>query len=337
MRVFVAGGTGAVGRPLVLMLVASGHQVTAMSRSPTKVAALRKCGADGVVADGLDREALRRAVAAARPDIVIHQMTRLAEARSLRNFDVEFAVTNRLRTEGTDYLIAAARAAGIRRIIVQSYGNWNYERAGAESKSESAPFDPSPPANQRNSLQAIRYCEAAVAAAQDIEGIALRYGNFYGPGTGFSLDGDIANLIRKRQLPIIGTGAGIWCFVHVDDAAAATIAAMTRGSPGVYNICDDDPAPVSTWLPELARILSAKPPRRLPSWLGRLAVGEVGVSMMTRIRGASNDAAKRELDWRLRYTSWREGFRSGLGEISISSAMNASSACASKEHDNGLG
>jgi 2-alkyl-3-oxoalkanoate reductase len=321
MKVFVAGATGSVGKRLIPMLVAGGYHVTAMTRSPGKVDALHKAGVKAAVADGLDRDAVRRAVAAARPEIVVHQMTGLARAKSFKKFDDEFALTNRLRTEGTDYLIEAAHAAGARRIIAQSYGNWNYKRTGTDLKNETAPFDPKPPANQRKSLQAIRYCEAAVTGALGIEGIALRYGNFYGPGTGISLDGNIVALVRKRQLPVIGDGAGVWCFIHVDDAATATIAAMTRGSPGVYNIADDEPAPVSSWLPELARAVAAKPPLHIPVWLGRLAAGEVGVSMMTQIRGASNAKAKRELGWQPRYRSWRDGFREGLGDIPVPGAM----------------
>jgi nucleoside-diphosphate-sugar epimerase len=315
MKVFVAGATGVVGRRLVPMLVAAGHRVTAMTRSPEKVDALRRIGAEAVIADGLDRGALRRTMNMVRPEIVIHQMTGLAKAKSFKKFDDEFALTNRLRTEGTDYLVEAARSAGVRRFIAQSYGNWNYERTGTDLKSEIAPFDSNPPANQRKSLEAIKHCEAAVVAADGIEGFALRYGNFYGPGTGLSVGGDLVKLVRKRQMPIIGNGAGIWCFIHVDDAASATIAAMTRGTPGIYNIVDDEPAPVAVWLPELARALSAKPPLHVAVWIGRLAVGEVGVSMMTQIRGASNAKAKLELVWQPRYRTWREGFRIGLGDI----------------------
>lgn len=323
MKVCIAGATGVVGRRLVPMLVASGHQVTAMSRSLEKADALRKIGVETVVADGLNRDAVLQAISTVCPEIVIHQMTGLAKAKSLKKFDDEFALTNRLRVEGTDYLVEAARSSGVRRIIAQSYGNWNYERTGTALKNESDPFDPVPPTNQRKSLQAIRHCEAAVVGAHGVEGLALRYGNFYGPGTGFSLDGDLVNLVRKRQMPIIGNGAGIWCFVHVDDAASATFAAMTRGTPGVYNIVDDEPSPVAVWLPELAHTLSARPPLHFPVWLGRLAVGEVGVSMMTQIRGASNSKAKRELGWQPRYRSWREGFRTGLGDIPVPSATRA--------------
>jgi len=313
MRVFVAGGTGAVGKRLVPLLVARGHAVTAMTRSPDKAAAVRAAKAEPAVADGLDRAAVMEAVARARPEVVIHQMTGLAGETSYKDFDATFALTNRLRTEGTDILIAAARAAGARRLVAQSYGNWNYERSGSRPKAEDDPFDPSPPAHQRKSLEAIRYLERAVDAAAGIEGIALRIGNLYGPGTGIGRGGDVAGLVLRRRLPVVGGGTGIWSFLHVDDAASATVAAMDRGRPGPFNVCDDDPAPVSVWLPELARALGAPPPRRVPAWLARFAVGEVGVSMMTRIRGASNAKAKSELDWTPRWASWREGFREGLG------------------------
>jgi nucleoside-diphosphate-sugar epimerase len=226
-------------------------------------------------------------------------------------------VTNRLRTEGTDHLLEGARAAGARRFIAQSYGNWNYERTGTALKTEGDPFDPSPPANQVESLKAIRYLEEAVVEASGLEGIALRYGNFYGPGTGLALDGDIVGLVRKRRFPIVGNGAGVWSFVHMDDAAGAALAAIDHGGRGVYNVVDDEPAPVSAWLPELADAVGAKPPRRVPVWVGRLAAGEVGVSMMTQIRGTSNAKAKRELGWTPRYRSFRDGFRDGLGELAV--------------------
>jgi len=313
MKVFVAGATGAMGKRLVPALLAAGHQVAAMTRSPDKAAALAAAGAEPVVADGLDRGAVLAAVTATAPEVIIHQMTGLTGMKSLKKFDAEFAATNRLRTEGTDNLLAAARAAGVRRIVAQSYGNWNYERTGTALKAEQDRFDPAPPANQRATLTAIEYVERAVTGADGIEGVALRYGNFYGPGTGMSLDGDISAQVRKRGFPIVGDGAGVWSFAHMDDAAAAAIAAAERGAPGVYNVCDDDPAPVAIWLPELARALGAKPPRHVPVWLGKLFVGDVGVSMMTQIRGVTNAKAKRELGWKPRYPSWRDGFRHGLG------------------------
>jgi nucleoside-diphosphate-sugar epimerase len=314
MKVFLAGATGAVGKRLIPALVSSGHEVTAMTRSPDKADDLRALGASPAVADGLDADAVMQAVTQAEPEAIVHQMTALASAKSYKQFDKEFALTNRLRTEGIDNLLAAAHVADVRRLVAQSYGNWNYERRGGSPKTEQDRLDPDPPANQRQSLEAIRYLEGALAQADGVEGVALRFGNFYGPGTGFALDGDLVELVRKRKLPIVGDGAGVWSFIHVDDVAAATIAALHRGEPGVYNISDDEPAPVSAWLPELAAAVGAKPPRHVPVWLGRIATGEVGVSMMTQIRGASNAKAKRELDWRPAYGSWRQGFRTGLGD-----------------------
>jgi 2-alkyl-3-oxoalkanoate reductase len=313
-KLFVAGATGALGRRLVPLLVAHGHDVTGMTRSSSKARQLRDLGAEPVVADGLDEAAVREAVTRAAPEVVVHQMTALAGATSFRKFDREFALSNRLRTEGTDYLLAASRSVGVRRFVAQSFGNWNYERAGQGPKSEGDALDPNPPKNQRRTLEAIRYLEETLVAASDLDGIALRYGNFYGPGTGFAVDGDLAELVRRRRLPIVGDGAGVWSFIHLDDAATATLAAIERGESGIYNVADDDPAPVSDWLPEYARALGAGPPRHVPEWLGRLAAGEVGVSMMTRIRGASNAKARRELGWTPRFASWRDGFRLGLTE-----------------------
>ena len=317
MKVFVAGASGAVGRRLVPLLVAGGHDVTAMTRSEEKVGLLRSLGAEAVVADGLDRGAVMQAVARAEPEVVVHQMTALTGIKSFKRFDDEFALTNRLRTQGLDHLLDAARTTGARRLVVQSFGNWNYERTGDRPKTEDDPLDPTPPGNQRRSLDAIRYLERTVLEADGLQGLALRFGNFYGPGTGFALDGDLVRLVRKRRLPIVGAGSGIWSFVHVDDAATATIAAIGQGQPGTYNVVDDDPAPVAVWLPELARAVGARPPFRVPVWLGRLAIGDVGVSLMTQIRGASNEKAKRELGWSPRYRSWRDGFRSGLGELPL--------------------
>jgi nucleoside-diphosphate-sugar epimerase len=317
MKVFVAGATGAVGKRLVPLLLASGHEVSAMTRSQEKADALRAAGATPAVADGLDQAAVTQAVMRAEPEVVIHQMTGLTGAKSFKRFDDEFALTNRLRTEGVDYLLEAARTVGARRLIAQSFGNWNYERTGARAKSEEDALDPNPPGNQRKSLEAIHHLERAVTEADGVDGLALRFGNFYGPGTGFALDGDLVRLVRKRKLPIVGDGGGIWSFVHVDDVATATIAAIEQGQSGIFNVADDEPAPVSVWLPELAKAVEAKPPRHVPVWLGRLAVGEVGVSMMTQIRGASNAKAKRELGWTPLYPSWRDGFRTGLRDLSL--------------------
>jgi 2-alkyl-3-oxoalkanoate reductase len=312
MRIFVAGAGGVVGARLVPMLIAGGHDVVAMTRSLGKSDALRAAGAEPAVADGLDRDAVMQAVMRAEPEVVVHQMTALSQIKSMKRFDDEFALTNRLRTEGTDHLVEAARAAGARRLIVQSYGNWNYERTGTGLKSEDDPLDPDPPANQRASIAAIRHLERTVLDAGDMEAVALRYGNFYGPGNAIGRGGEMLELVAKRKLPIVGDGVGVWSFIHVDDVAGATIAAIDRGAPGIYNVADDEPAPVAEWLPALAEAIGAKPPRHVPVWLGRMAIGDVGVSMMTRIRGASNAKARRELGWEPRYRSWREGFVSGL-------------------------
>jgi nucleoside-diphosphate-sugar epimerase len=317
MKVFVAGGSGAMGWRLVPQLVAGGHDVVAMTRDKGKAAQLRATGAEPVIADALDRGAVHRAVTRAAPDVLIHQLTALAGLKSFKNFDKEFALTNRLRTEGTDNLLDAALAAGTRRVVAQSYGNWNYARTGNALKTEEDPLDPTPPANQVESLGAIRYLEHAVLTTAGIEGVALRYGNFYGPGTGLDIGGTIVAQVRKRQFPIVGDGAGVWSFVHMDDAASAAILAMEHGSPGVYNIVDNEPAPVSAWLPALAVAVGAKAPRHVPTWLGRLAAGEVGVSMMTRVRGTSNLKATRELGWTPRYPTYREGFRTGLGDVPV--------------------
>jgi nucleoside-diphosphate-sugar epimerase len=309
MRVFVAGAAGAIGRQLLPLLAAQGHQVTATTRSPAKTGLLRQLGAEPVVIDGLDPVAVGKAVAEAEPGAVVHQMTSLAAGMDLRHFDKTFAVTNKLRTQGTDHLLAAAAAAGVRRFIAQSYTGWSNSREGGPVKSEDDPLDPHPPAAQRETLAGIRYLERAVLAAP-MPGIVLRYGDFYGPGSSEEMVG----LLRKRRLPVIGDGAGVWSWLHIRDAATATVAALEHGQPGVYNIVDDEPARASDWLPFLAQAVGAKPPLRIPVWLGRLAAGEVAVSWMTRIRGSSNALAKRELGWQPGWRSWRQGFTRGLSD-----------------------
>jgi nucleoside-diphosphate-sugar epimerase len=313
MRVFLAGATGAIGKPLVPMLLSSGHEVVAMTRSAGKLDQLSELGTSPVVADGLDRQAVVDAVVKARPDVVIHQLTALTGFRDMKRWKRDWEQTDRLRTEGTDHLLEGALAAGARRFIAQSYGGWPYAREGGPVKTEEDPLDPTPPEDMRRTLDAIRYLEDRVTGVTALEGVALRYGALYGPGTSVSLGGDIVELVRRRRFPIVGSGAGVWSWIQIEDAAAATLAAVERGAPGVYNVVDDEPAQVSDWLPELARAVSAKPPMRLPVWLARLFVGEVGISLMTRIRGASNAKAKRELGWQPRYPTWREGFRTGLG------------------------
>ena len=312
MKVFVAGASGALGRPLVRTLVADGHDVVGMMARPGGEDAVRALGAEPVIADGLDREAVRRAVFAAEPEVVIHEMTGLGGVSSYRNFDRSFELTNRLRTTGLDNLLDAANAVGARRFIAQSFGNWNYAREGGPVKTEEDRLDPDPPATMARSLGAIRYLERAVLGSDGAEGVVLRYANLYGPGASMGKGGGLLEQVRARKVPIVGDGAGVWSFVHFDDAAVATALAVERGAPGIYNVADDDPAPASVWVPELARIAGAKPPRRIPAWLARPLAGEAAVSMFTAIRGASNAKAKRELGWDLTYGSWRDGFRQGV-------------------------
>jgi nucleoside-diphosphate-sugar epimerase len=313
LRIFVAGATGAIGKALVPQLLGSGHEVVALCRRREKAAPLEALGAKVVIADALDAEALTAAITRTEPQAVIHQLTALAGAGSFRKLDRDFATTNRLRTEVTDTLLAAALLVGARRFVAQSFCGWPFAREGGAVKSEDAPLDPHPPASFRNTLAAISYLESEVREVKGIDARALRYGMLYGPGTGFARDGAAVRAVRRRQLPLVGDGAGVWSFVHVNDAARATVAALSRGAPGIYNIVDDDPAPVSEWLPYLAHALGARPPRSLPVWLARLAMGEGGVSMMTQVRGGSNAKAKRELGWQPVYESWRRGFVEGLG------------------------
>jgi nucleoside-diphosphate-sugar epimerase len=314
MRIFVAGATGALGRPLVAQLVKNGHEVTGMTRSESKQDLLRELGARPVVADALDPDAVARAVAEAEPEVIVHQLTAIG-AFNPRRMERDFAATNRLRTEGTDHLLAAGRALGVKRFVAQSFAPWPYARTGGMVKSEDDPLDTTPPAQVRTTLEAIKYLERAVTGADWTEGIALRYGGFYGPGTSVSLNplGEQVEMIRARKLPLAGKGTAVWSFIHIEDAAAATVEAIEHGKRGVYNVVDDDPAPVSEWLPALAKALGAKPPRRVPLLLARIAGGEAAAIMMTELRGASNTKAKRELGWQPRYPSWREGFARGLG------------------------
>jgi 2-alkyl-3-oxoalkanoate reductase len=310
MKVFVAGASGAIGRQLVPLLVETGHEVVGTTTSPQKAAALRSLGAQPVFLDVLDAEAVGRTVSEAEPEVVVHEATALAAvARGLRKFDETFAQTNLLRTEGTDNLLAAAKAVDARKFIAQSYAGWPYARDGAAVKDEEAALDPTPPSNAKESMAAIRYLEERVVAAN---GIVLRYGGFYGPGTSFAEDGESIEVIRKRAWPIVGDGDGFASFIHIEDAARATVAAIERGRPGIYNIVDDDPAPASAWLPYAAEVVGAKPPRHVPFWLGKLVAGEMIAAMMVEGRGASNAKAKRELGWQPLYPSWREGFVNGL-------------------------
>jgi 2-alkyl-3-oxoalkanoate reductase len=320
MKIFVAGATGALGRVLVPQLVARGHEVVGMTRSESKQDLVRSLGARPVVADALDPDAVAQAVASAEPEAIVHELTSLSGPMSMRDARhperFEGAImTNRLRTEATDHLLAAGRGVGARRFVAQSFGAFRFARSGGPVQTEADPLDPDAPGTPQPGLEAIVYLERAVTTIEWGEGLALRYGGFYGPGTGISLapDAVMAAPIRKRRFPIVGDGGGVWSHIHIDDAATATAIAVERGRPGVYYVVDDEPAPVREWLPALASALDAKPPRRIPRWLGRLAAGEVATAMMTEARGASNEKAKRELGWQPRYSSWRQGFAQGLG------------------------
>jgi nucleoside-diphosphate-sugar epimerase len=305
MRVFVAGGTGVIGKRLVPQLVARGHDVIATVTDPNKRGIVERLGAEAVVMDGLDADSVRKAVAAARPDAIVHEMTAIKGKPSLKDMDRWFAITNRLRTEGTDHLLAAAQDSGVSNIVAQSYAAWNGIRQGGWVKTEDDPLDPLTGTAARPTMVAIRHLEDAVVRAG---GAALRYGGLYGPGA----TDDQAKMIRKRQFPLVGAGTGYSSMVHVDDAASATVLAVEQHAKGVFNIVDDEPAPANQWLPYLAKAVGAKPPMRIPAWLARLVAGDAAVIMMTEGRGFSNAKAKRELGWKLRYPSWRQGFREGL-------------------------
>jgi nucleoside-diphosphate-sugar epimerase len=303
MRVFVAGGSGVIGRRLVPQLVARGHQVTATTTSAGKLGLLEQLGAEGIVMDGMDPASVGEAVAAARPDTMVNQMTGLSAAHAgkpnLRRADRFFATTNRLRSEGTDHLLAAAEATGVSHVVAQGHASMNGIRQGGWVKTEEDPLE------VVEGTKAINHLEGAVVKAG---GAVLRYGGFYGPGA----NDDQVKLVRKRMFPLVGAGTGCFSWVHVDDAASATVLAVEQKARGVFNIVDDEPAPVSEWLPYLAECAGAKPPRRVPAWLARLLAGEMVVGMMTEGRAFSNAKAKRELGWELRYPSWRQGFREEL-------------------------
>jgi nucleoside-diphosphate-sugar epimerase len=314
MRIFLAGATGAVGRRLVPMLIADGHEVVAMTHTPAKADGLRAAGALPVVGDALDREAVLGAVIGAQPEVIVHQMTALAGASDMRHFDRVFATTNRLRTEGTAHLLEGARAAGTRRLVVQGYTGWPFARTGGPVKDEDAPLDDQPPHAQRATLAAIREMESLVTDdGTGVDGVVLRYGALYGPGTSLAADGEVTQLVRRRRLPVIGDGAGRWSFTHIDDAAGGVVAALAPGAPaGVFAIVDDEPAATAEWIPELAAAVGARPPRHVPAWVGRLAAGEAAATMMTESRGASNARARSVLGWAPRHPTWREGFRQAL-------------------------
>ena len=318
MRILVAGATGALGRQLMPRLIAAGHQVIGTTRRPRKVDMIRRLGGEPTVVDGLDEAKVREVVRSVRPDVIVHEMTDLSGAADLRHFDQVFATSNRLRTAGLDHLLAAARETEVKRIVAQSYCGWPYAREGSAIKSEADALDPHPPREFRRSLEAIRYLEDLVTRGSDLEGVVLRYGAFYGTDTGL-FDGLFVDQIAKRHTPVIGSGEGWWSFVHIEDAADATTLAVEHGRPGaIYNIVDDEAAQVREWLPFLARLIGAKPPRYVPAWLGRIVAGQHLVAMMTEVRAGSNAKAKRELGWQPKHPSWRAGFEEVARERSLS-------------------
>jgi nucleoside-diphosphate-sugar epimerase len=313
MRIFVVGASGAIGSHLVPQLVARGHEVVGTTRSAAKTGALRALGAEPVIVDALDPDSVADVVAKSEPEVIVHQATALNGPVNMRNVKRMAAATNRLRSEGTDHLLAAGRAVGVRKVVAQS----NYamlERTGGPVVDENSRIEPNPPQDTKEAVAALRHLEDAVTGITWADGIAIRYGGFYGPGTGIEAAAEavFAELIRKRRFPIVGGGGGVWSMVHITDAASATVAAIERGQPGIYNVADDEPAPVREVLLELARVLGAKPPRRVPAWVARLFAGKGAVDIMTRAVGISSEKAKRELDWTLQYPSWRTGFTDGL-------------------------
>jgi nucleoside-diphosphate-sugar epimerase len=321
MRIFVVGATGAIGPPIVSLLVARGHTVIGTTRTPGKVDRLRATGAAAVTLDVLDRDGVLEALDRTKPDVVVHEATALAGFNDFRKFDEGFAPTNRLRSEGTDNLLEGIRRLPVRRLVAQSYaGPGAFAKTGGWIKTEEDPLDPNPPPAMRRGIEAMAHLERVVLGANGIEGTVLRYGGFYGPGSGVSDGGSQLEAVQRRRFPIVGAGTGVWSLIHTHDAAAATVAAIERRATGVFNVVDDDPAPVAVWLPALAEAIGAKPPRRVPAWLGRLLAGELAVVMMTESRGASNAKAKRILGWRPRYPSWKVGFRSGLGSADQAAA-----------------
>jgi len=312
MKVFLAGATGVIGRRLLPQLIDGGHEVTAMTRSDTRAAGLREAGAIPAVCDVFDAEAVRAAMAAAQPEVVLHELTDLPRALDPRKMEKQLAGNDRIRSEGTRNLVAAAVAAGARRVIAQSIA-FAYAPTGSGLKTEDDPLWDDAPWPWLRSVQALHDLEETVTKTEGIEGIVLRYGFFYGPGSAYADDGHFAREVRKRRLPVVGKGSGVFSFIHVDDAASATVAAMERGRPGIYNVVDDDPAPMRDCVPAYADAIGAKRPRRVPVWLARLVGGRYTASMATQLRGASNARAKAELGWQPRYASWREGFRVARG------------------------
>jgi nucleoside-diphosphate-sugar epimerase len=311
MRVFIAGGTGVVGRRLVPLLVSTGHEVVATTTTAAKLAMIEQMGAHGVHVDVLDPDATRKAIANAAPDAIVHQATALGNMKfDMRHFDRLFATTNALRTTGTRNLLAAAEESGVPRFVAHSFCGWPFERTGAPAKTEDEPLDPAPLPPSSQTIAAIKELERLVVGYEGA--VVLRCGGFYGPGTSLDVDGEQTAMVRKRLFPVVGNGGGVFSFLHVDDAASATLAALTKGA-GIYNIVDDEPAAARDWIPYLASILGAKPPRHVPTWLAKLLAGDIAATMMTQGRGGVNDKAKRELHWKPIYPSWRDGFKHELG------------------------
>ena len=308
MRVFVAGATGAIGRPLVRRLVAEGHAVTGMTRFEEKAGPMLDAGvATVVVCNAFDGEALTRAVVAARPEVVVHLLTDIPRNLDPKRYADQMAGNDLLRREGTRNLIEAARRSGVRRLLAESI-SFAYAPAGGLVKDEDASMYLGAPDPFRATVEAAIDLEEQVLWAGDVQGLVLRYGRLYGPGTVYAPGGQVADLVRRRRFPIVGDGGGIFSFVHVEDAAEATALAVTRGSPGVYNVVDDEPAPVSEWLPAYAAVMGAPRPRRVPSFVARMAAGTFIVESMTEERGASNAKARAELGWEPAHPSWRTGF-----------------------------
>jgi 2-alkyl-3-oxoalkanoate reductase len=328
MKIMLAGASGAMGRALVPLLVRAGHDVVGMVQRPRSVELVHALGAEPRTVDALDAEAVLRCFRETRPQVVIHQLTAIPATLDMRHFDRDFALTNLLRTEGTRNLLAAAVDVGATHFLAQSFAGWTYGRSrngkravatkpGTKLKTEEDPLDPDPPAKLRSTLDAQKTLERAVLSELRITGTVLRYGPFYGPHTSIAKDGSVVQAVRRRKLPLVGEGAGVWSFVHIDDAAGATAAAVESGRGGVYNVVDDEPAPVSEWLSYLAHCAHAQPPRQVSAWMARLLIGEHAVAMMNEIRGVSNAKIKRELGWTPRWPTWRDGFRDVLKNASL--------------------
>lgn len=317
MKIIIAGASGAMGRALIPLLVRAGHDVVGMVQRPRSVEVVHALGAEPRTADALDAAAVLSCFREVQPQVVIHQLTAIPAALDMRHFDRDFALTNLLRTEGTRHLLAAAVDVGATHFIAQSFAGWTYGRKGSALKTEDNALDPDPPKRLRSTLNALKSLEQAVLGEKRLTGTILRYGSFYGPHTSIAKDGSIVQAVRRRKLPLVGEGAGVWSFVHIDDAASATAAAVESGRGGIYNVVDDEPAPVSEWLSFLAHCAHAQPPRHVAAWMARLLIGEHVVAVMNEIRGVSNAKIKRDLGWTPRWPSWREGFR----EVSKSASL----------------